>query len=453
MSITSGFYNSQNGDRKYNAEQMSAIFDGIINDGVFASIGEAFKVTPGTGGSVNVAKGKAWLNHTWVVNDSTSNVPLASAPALLSRYDAIILQVNRNDSVRAASITVIQGTAATTPTKPTLTNTNNIYQRPSAYIHRKAGATEITVSDIEYVVGTTAFPFVTGILDTVSIDTLFAKWDAEFNTWFNGLKDTMSDNDVANVLQSIVQLQQYNPYWYYANLPTRRSTFRGNNLGSTFTSAQLATIKDGTFYGLWLGDYWEISGVKYRIVDFDYWYLMGDTTSTECRKHHVVLMPDNYMYQAAMNDNGITTTGYYLSDMNMDYINNARSMIQSAFGSGNLIMRRDFLSHVASDNGYVSDGGWYDCDVVLPNEIMIYGSFVHTPTNDGSGTQKNYTTAKTQLALFRVAPEYMKSNSSYWLRDVASRNTFATVQITGLAYHSSANAKTIGVRPVFAIGG
>ena len=452
MSITSGFYNSQNGDRKYNAEQMSAIFDGIINDGVFASIGEAFKVTPGTGGSVNVAKGKAWLNHTWVVNDSTYNVPLASAPALLSRYDAIILQVNRNDSVRAASITVIQGTAATTPTKPTLTNTNNIYQRPIAYIHRKAGATEITVSDIEYVVGTTAFPFVTGILDTVSIDTLFAKWDAEFNTWFNGLKDTMSDNDVANVLQSIVQLQQYNPYWYYANLPTRRSTFRGNNLGSTFTSAQLAAIKDGTFYGLWLGDYWEISGVKYRIVDFDYWYLVGDTTSTECQKHHVVIMPDTNMYKSTMNNNAITQGGYYISDMRTGNIVDARTLIQNAFGISNVITYRDYLSYVVSDSGYVSDGGWYDCDVELPNEIMIYGSFVHTPTNDGSTNQKNFTTAKTQLALFRVAPEYIKGNGSFWLRDVVSSKSFANVQGTGLATYSQANVK-IGVRPVFAIGG
>ena len=103
MSVTYGFYNSLNGDRKYNAEQVSSLFDGLIIDGVFASIGTAFAVKATTGITVNVGIGKAWFNHTWTLNDSILPLEAPEAEVLLDRIDAVVLEVDATESVRANS--------------------------------------------------------------------------------------------------------------------------------------------------------------------------------------------------------------------------------------------------------------------------------------------------------------------------------------------------------------
>lgn len=451
MSVTSGFFNSVNGDRRYNAEQFSAIFDGIIRDGVFASVGHAFSVSPAANNSVAVNTGRAWFDRVWIYNDTLLVLSLAESSAIFDRYDAVVIEVNKDETVRNASIKVITGTAETNPTKPTLAQSSTVTRYPIAYIRRKAGATSVSTSDIEYVVGSSACPLVTGILEVISNEAVLAQWRGEFDEWFNNLRSLLSSNDEAAILGQILNLRQYHPYWTYAPLPVRRSTFRGNNLGSSVTPTQLSYIQQGLFTDMWLGDYWEINGVKWRIVDFDYWLGMGDTS--KCEKHHVVIMPDTNLTQGMMSSLSYTTGGYVATLMRTDLRSAngaARKNIVNAFGAANIVSHRDFLSNTVS-NGYVSDGGWYDSDIELPNEVMLYGTFVHTPTNDGSAGQKNFTTAKTQLALFRVAHEYIKADGSFWLRDVTSQSTFASCQGTGLAYHSPTTS-SIGVRPVFAIG-
>jgi len=64
LSVTYGFYNSVNGDRKYDAIQVSSIFDGIVKDGIFMSIGTSFRVKAASGMTVNVGVGRAWFNQT-----------------------------------------------------------------------------------------------------------------------------------------------------------------------------------------------------------------------------------------------------------------------------------------------------------------------------------------------------------------------------------------------------
>ena len=108
MSVTSGFFNSLNGDRKYNAEQMSAIFDGIINDGVFASVGTAFAVSADSGNVVMVGIGRAWFNSTWVLNDAILPITADESEILLDRYDAVVIEVNHTDSVRDGSIKIVK---------------------------------------------------------------------------------------------------------------------------------------------------------------------------------------------------------------------------------------------------------------------------------------------------------------------------------------------------------
>lgn len=203
MAFTCGFFNSQNGDRKYNAKQMASIFDGLIKDGVYDTVGEIFAVTPGTGMQVLVGSGRAWFDHTWNNNDAPYPLAITDADVSLPRYDAVVLETNHSDEVRTNRLRVLTGTPASTPIKPTMTSTANVNQHPLAYIKVTAGATAITQSMIEVVVGTSECPFVTGIIDTAQIDSLFQQWNGEFNEWFDNLKAQLSDNVVANLQKQI----------------------------------------------------------------------------------------------------------------------------------------------------------------------------------------------------------------------------------------------------------
>ena len=203
MAFTCGFFNSENGDRKYNAEQMSAIFDGIIADGVFTTIGDHMAVSAGTGMQVLVGTGKAWFDHTWNVNDAAYPLAIAASDVTLSRIDAIVLETNHSDSVRLNKLRVVQGTVASSPVKPTLTNSEKVHQHPLAWVTVKPGVTQIAASAIENAVGTAACPFVTGIIATTAIDDLFNQWNGEFDEWFDNLKAQLSDNVVANLQRQI----------------------------------------------------------------------------------------------------------------------------------------------------------------------------------------------------------------------------------------------------------
>lgn len=181
MSVTYGFYNSLNGDRKYNAEQISSVFDGLIVDGVFASIGTAFAVEAAGGLTVNVGIGRAWFNHTWTLNDSILPLTAPESEVLLDRIDAVVLEVNSMESVRKNSIKIVAGTPSSEPVRPTLENEVNVHQYPLAYIYRKFGSTVITQADITNMVGTDSTPFVTGIIQTISLDELLGQWQAQLD--------------------------------------------------------------------------------------------------------------------------------------------------------------------------------------------------------------------------------------------------------------------------------
>ena len=225
MSVTCGFYNSLNGDRKYNAIQMGRIFDGLIGDGVFATVGNAFVVKAANGNTVNVDTGKAWFNHTWTINDAVLPIELPEADILLERIDAVILEVNASSMVRQNTIKFVKGTASSTPVRPSMENSEYVHQYPLCYIQRKHGATAITQADITPMVGSTETPFVTALLQTVSLDVLLGKWqdelnqfvnnktqeidnwvaneEKEFNDWFAGLHDILDSNVAGNLLNLI----------------------------------------------------------------------------------------------------------------------------------------------------------------------------------------------------------------------------------------------------------
>jgi hypothetical protein len=229
--------------------------------------------------------------------------------------------------------------------------------------------------------------------------------------------------------------------------------FRGKNLGTSLTTAQKSEINAGTFKGLWLGDYWVINNVTWRIADFDYWYRCGDTEFT---RHHVVVIPDSPLYSAKMNETNTTEGGYYGSAMRGAVVSetftpyaegcglyNALTAFQSAFGDA-LLTHREYLDNAVTD-GEESGGAWMDSIIELPSEIMIYGTHIRTMNSHIA------VSSKTQLALMQASPRFINIRATYWLRDVVSATRFAYVNLSGLANYNRAS-DSLGVRPVGAVG-
>lgn len=271
MSVSSGFFNSLNGDRKYNAAQMSAIFDGLIIDGVFASIGTAFAVKAAGGLTVNVGIGKAWFDHTWTVNDSILPMTAPEAEVLLDRIDAVVLEVNGTESVRENTIKFVKGNPSSAPSRPTLTNEGNVHQYPLCYIYRKYGTAVINQADITPMVGTESTPFVTGILQTISLDEMLGKWqdelnrftdarsqevddwiaqeESDFTTWFDKMKADLQQEQ--NVLDQWIASEQADFLAWYNQMKDQLSGDVAGNLQLEIDKEEVKRIllvgfEDGT---------------------------------------------------------------------------------------------------------------------------------------------------------------------------------------------------------------
>ena len=223
------------------------------------------------------------------------------------------------------------------------------------------------------------------------------------------------------------------------------NVFRGKNLGGGVSSVQKAAIKDGSFDNLYIGDYWTINGVTWRIADMDYFLRCGDTDFT---RHHLIIVPDTTLYSGKMNETHTTEGGYVGSLMYREGLDQAKTTIAAAFG--NLVTsHRDYFCNAVS-NGRPSGGAWFDSTVELMSERMVYGNAVFASVSDGSTIPANYTTGKSQFALFRMAPRYISNRQWYWLRDVVSAALFALVTYHGGAYYDGAGGVS-GVRPYFVI--
>ena len=233
----------------------------------------------------------------------------------------------------------------------------------------------------------------------------------------------------------------------FAPVELRRVLFRGKNLGTALTAVQKAAIKDGSFKGMFLGDYWSIGGRIWRIVDMDYWYNCGDTAFTS---HHLVIMPDEALYNAQMNTTNVTTGGYVGSEMYKSNLANVKTIVNAAF-QGSVLTHREYLCNAVA-NGRPSGGAWFDSSIELPNESMMYGHPHFSPTSDGSTVPAIYTISKTQLALFMVCPRFIVNRAyNQWLRDVVSSAHFALVYGNGYAdYYGASDSH--GVRLVFPVG-
>lgn len=219
MSITSGFYNT----KYYDADQFGDMFNGIIKDGVFSTVGNQFLATPGGGLTVNIDTGKAWFAKRWIINDAIINhTVMDEAPVLYPCIVAVVIETN--NTTHESSIVSVIGDASDTPVKPELTNDEFISQHAICYVSIAASAESISAADIEMVVGTDETPFVTGVLQQVSIEQLLTDWGVEFETalddwktlsqeefeaWFANLENQLDDNQAANLQHQIDEINTY----------------------------------------------------------------------------------------------------------------------------------------------------------------------------------------------------------------------------------------------------
>lgn len=233
----------------------------------------------------------------------------------------------------------------------------------------------------------------------------------------------------------------------YDNAGAHNSIYRGKNFGTTVTEEQWEAISSGTFTDLYIGDYWVIGGVNWRIAAFDYYLNCGDTSFT---KHHAVIVPDTCLYNAQMNTTNVTTGAYKGSAMYTANLTQAKSTINSAFGSSHVLSHRIYLSN-ATSNGRASAGEWIDSTVDLMCEHMVYGSGIFSPVSDGSNVPNNYRVEKGQLPLFALEPSRICNRAAWWLRDVITAADFARVTTAGDAACNLASYSR-GVRPAFCIG-
>ncbi|RKJ43223.1 hypothetical protein D7X98_16575 [bacterium 1XD8-76] len=229
---------------------------------------------------------------------------------------------------------------------------------------------------------------------------------------------------------------------YKNTVSLRRMTFRGEYLGDRLSYDQKVQIRHGTFEDLFVGDYWEMNGVRWQIVDFNYWMNKGNPA---IEVPHVVLMPTTSLYTGAMNSTDIVTGGYGNSKMYKTGLDQARNQMESVFGAPYI------LKHPYWD-GFDSANHWKMVDAEIPSEIMIYG-YPHYMHNNNNNFNALFTASNHQLSLMKVNPISIDTddhNTTYWLQDVASNTQFATSFYSG-GPHLAAASGILGVRPVFAI--
>lgn len=232
MSTTCGFFNSLGGDRRYNASHFGHCFDGIILSGILASIGDCFVVKEASGMTVNVGSGKSWYLGSWLENDADLPMTFEPSDVVLSRIDAIVMEFDSTESVRWNEIKIVKGESSSVPVRPALLDTNTVKQVPLVYVSIGANASSIRQADITSVIGTDECPFVTGLLQVVSLDQLLGQWEdeldqfieiekADYDAWFASMKADLLNEQ--KILDDWIASEQADFLAWYASIKGKLS--------------------------------------------------------------------------------------------------------------------------------------------------------------------------------------------------------------------------------------
>jgi hypothetical protein len=226
--------------------------------------------------------------------------------------------------------------------------------------------------------------------------------------------------------------------------------YRGKFLGNTVTAEQYTAISNGTFDDLYIGDYWTINNINWRIADFDYYYNCGDTNFAT---HHIIVVPDQSLGTVHMNSTNTTVGGYKGTDFRTNLKATFANIVKTAFGSSHVKTHRIIITNAIDSNGAPNAWEWIDSDgVELMSERMVYGSSVwgnQAFTTSGNGY--NCGVEKSQLNLFKHRHDAITTRYWYWLRDIQSALNFCSVDYAGdVNFRGASNVYS--VRPACVIG-
>ena len=205
MAVTSGFFNSVNGDRTYNADQISDYFLKLISNGVFANPSTSLQVQAASGMNVNVAAGWGFINCKWIKNDSNYSLQLDAADSSMQRIDRVVLHLDTSTTYRTITIIVKTGTpTVSNPEPPDLTRNGTVYELSLAQIKVYAGATEISQTEItDERPDNTVCGWVTGLIDQLDTTELFAQFTAAFNEWFSNIKTEVQATTIVSAFSGV----------------------------------------------------------------------------------------------------------------------------------------------------------------------------------------------------------------------------------------------------------
>ena len=287
MAVSSGFFNSVNHDRLYDAEQVSSIFDGIISDGVYDGFGDSFNVSPNidAANTVFVDSGRAWFNHTWTLNDARIVVQLPQPNPMTPRMDAVVIDVDRTQPVRKNTIIAVEGTPSADPQPPTMIHEDRHDQYPIAYVTRPAGDDGIVASqDIKMNIGTESCPRVVGILEALNDDQYWQKLEADFNVWWDGIKDLIGGDTEDSLIGLSNRIDELEDKVEESTINEKGEI---GNYQVLFTKTMTKAIVEGS-----TGN--SVSTNSYNIVDLYY--------GTDDMKQGIGILPDGYAFDMAHSD-------------------------------------------------------------------------------------------------------------------------------------------------------
>lgn len=195
MAIESGYYNSLNGDRKYNAETMSKYFNGLFTRGVLQNYQGKFVVEENEGMTVIVSSGKAYFSDgKWIENTTDLLVNIEAADVVLNRIDRIVLRNDRTKEGRKATVEVKKGTPSGSPTAPELTNNEDIEELSLATISVAAKQSEIKQINITNTIpDTDVCGYVTGIIEQVDTSDLYKQYQDAYKEFYDDNDERFND--------------------------------------------------------------------------------------------------------------------------------------------------------------------------------------------------------------------------------------------------------------------
>lgn len=450
----------------------SGVFGAEDNLAVTADDALSVSVSDGIGWIANdEADGTVFWNDSEQANGTKLSLPIELPDAIYPRIDRVVVSWETINYVEKPSIEILKGTAASSPVPPSLTNNNLKRQISLAQIYVPEAASKISPDNItdermnEDVCGlvTAGIGVDTSVMQAqflallskieseltnlnAGTETMLkTEYDPDLNVKESGGIKAYTNDRLQQVQTSLSGLAADVDNLKYSNAGAHNAVYRGKALGGSVSEEQYAAIKAGTFDDLYIGDYWTIGDINYRIAAFDYFLNNGDT---ECTDHHAVIVPDTCLYKAQMNSSDTTTGGYIGSAMYNRNLKQAKTTIKNAF-SDHILKHRIYLTNAVA-NGRASGGAFCDSEVDLMCEHMVYGSGIYSPVSDGTNVPTNYRMEKSQLPLFQHEPSRICNRTAWWLRDVIDGICFATVIGNGNAGAGNA-AASHGVRPYFCI--